>query len=100
MARGFLGTGIQQLRNKCTPPTPDEVVFVATRDAYAPHYVDDRKYFELSTFYDEFAKPWQERRLPMRHEPREGAVDVYRLWQDHNGGDRRVPGAPAADDAH
>jgi hypothetical protein len=22
MARGFLGAGIQQLRNKCTPPTP------------------------------------------------------------------------------
>lgn len=77
--------------------SPDEVVFVTTRDAYEPHYVDDRKYFELDTFYDEFAKPWQERRLPMRHDPREGAVDVYRLWQDRNGGDRRVPGAPARD---
>jgi hypothetical protein len=55
-----------------------------------------RKYFELSTFYDEFAKPWQERRLPMCHEPRDGAVDVYRLWQDHDGGDRRVPGTPSA----
>lgn len=79
--------------------SPDEVVFLTTRDAYEPHYVDDRKYFELSTFYDEFAKPWQERRLPMRHEPRDGAVDVYRLWQDRNGGDRRVPGAPVSDDA-
>ncbi|WP_420036208.1 nucleoside deaminase [Streptomyces sp. cg28] len=77
--------------------SPDEVVFVTTRDAYEPHYVDDRKYFELSTFYDEFAKPWQERRLPMRHEPRENAVDVYRLWQDRNGGDRRVPGAPVSE---
>ena len=36
--------------------SPDEVVFLTTRDAYEPHYVDDRKYFELDTFYQEFAK--------------------------------------------
>ncbi|NEB75367.1 nucleoside deaminase [Streptomyces sp. SID14478] len=75
--------------------SPDEVVFLTTRDAYEPHYVDDRKYFELDTFYDEFAKPWQERRLPMRHDQRDDAVDVYKLWQENNGGNRRVPGAPA-----
>ncbi|BBZ18689.1 nucleoside deaminase [Mycolicibacterium gadium] len=74
--------------------SPDEVVFLTTRDAYEPHYVDDRKYFELDTFYPEFAKPWEQRRLPMRYEPREDAVDVYRLWQHRNGGDRRVSGAP------
>lgn len=74
--------------------SPDEVVFLTTRDAYEPHYVDDRKYFELNTFYDEFAKPWNERRLPMRHEPRDSAVDVYKLWQERNGGNRRVAGAP------
>ena len=32
----------------------------------------------------------------MRHDAREDAVDVYRLWQERNGGDRRVPGAPTA----
>ncbi|MEV4742857.1 nucleoside deaminase [Streptomyces sp. NPDC049555] len=64
--------------------SPDEVVFLTTRDAYAPYYVDDRRYFELATFYDEFAKPWQQRRLPMRHEPREEAVAVYRTWKEHN----------------
>ncbi|BBY93521.1 putative cytidine/deoxycytidylate deaminase [Mycobacterium gallinarum] len=74
--------------------SPDEVVFLTTRDAYEPHYVDDRKYFELDTFYPEFAKSWEQRRLPMRYEPREDAVDVYRLWQHRNGGDRRVSGAP------
>ena len=74
--------------------SPDEVVFLTTRDAYEPHYVDDRKYFELDTFYQEFAKSAEERRLPMRYEPREDAVDVYRLWQDRNGGDRRVADAP------
>ncbi|MYR45754.1 nucleoside deaminase [Streptomyces sp. SID5910] len=76
--------------------SPDEVVFLTTRDAYEPHYVDDRKYFELDTFYDEFAKPWDERRLPTRYEPSESAVEVYRLWQDRNGGERRVVGAPTA----
>lgn len=32
--------------------SPDEVVFLTTRDAYEPHNVDDRKYFELNNFYD------------------------------------------------
>ncbi|MGW1161546.1 nucleoside deaminase [Streptomyces sp. NPDC002519] len=76
--------------------SPDEVVFLTTREAYEPHYVDDRKYFELDTFYGEFAKNWDERRLPMRHEPRAAAVEVYRLWQERNGGERRVAGAPTA----
>ncbi|WP_067168789.1 nucleoside deaminase [Microtetraspora niveoalba] len=76
--------------------SPDEVVFLTTREAYEPHYVDDRKYFELDTFYAEFGKSWDERRLPMRYEPREAAVDVYRLWQERNGGERRVAGAPTA----
>jgi tRNA(Arg) A34 adenosine deaminase TadA len=74
--------------------SPDEVVFLTTRDGYAPHYVDDRKYFELDTFYEEIGTPWEQRRLPMRYEPRDAAVEVYRLWQQRNGGDRRVAGAP------
>ncbi len=74
--------------------SPDEVVFLTTRDAYEPHYVDDRKYFELDTFYDEFAKDYTERRLPMRYEARDAAVEVYRAWQRRNGGERRVAGAP------
>lgn len=76
--------------------SPDEVVFLTTREAYQPHYVDDRKYFELNTFYDEFAKPWDQRRLPMRHQPRDDAIEVYRLWQQRNGGGRRVADAPTA----
>ena len=70
--------------------SPDEVVFLTTREAYAPHYVDDRKHFELGSFYHEFAKPWQERRLPMRYEPRPDAVDVYRAWHERNGGEQNV----------
>lgn len=77
--------------------SPDEVVFLTARDANEPHYVDDRKYFELNNFYDEFAKPWTERRLPMRYVPRDDAVKVYRYWQERNGGERRVQAAPWAD---
>ncbi|MER6504892.1 nucleoside deaminase [Streptomyces sp. NPDC001455] len=76
--------------------SPDEVVFLTTREAYEPHYVDDRKHFELDTFDGEFAKEYRDRRLPMRHEPHEAAVDVYRFRQERNGGDRRVVGAPTA----
>ncbi|WP_223773011.1 nucleoside deaminase [Streptomyces sp. 135] len=76
--------------------SPDEVVFLTTRDAYEPHYVDDRKYFGLDTFYSEFAKNWDERRLPMRYEAREDATAVYKFWQQRNGGERRVAGTPTA----
>ncbi len=72
--------------------SPDEVVFLTTREVYEPYYVDDRKYFELDTFYGEFAKDYTERRLPMRYEPRGAAVDVYKAWQERNHGERHVPG--------
>lgn len=68
--------------------SPKEVVFLTTRDSYEQYYLDDRKYFELSTFYDEFAKEWDHRRLPMRYEPKDDAVQVYRLWNERNGGRR------------
>jgi guanine deaminase len=65
--------------------SPDEVVFLTTREEYAKYYVDNRKYFELNTFYDEFGKPWDKRRLPMRYQPSADAVDVYRFWCERNG---------------
>lgn len=64
--------------------SPDEVVFLTSRTEYASFYVDNRKYFELDTFYDEFAKPWQERRLPMRHQSQPDALGVYELWRELN----------------
>lgn len=75
--------------------SPREVVFLTQREEYARHYVDDRRYFELSTFYEEFAKDWTQRRLPMRHRPHPGAIEVYRSWQRMNGGARTVAGASA-----
>lgn len=68
--------------------SPDEVVFLTTRESYQEYYVDSRKYFEFDNFYDEFAKPWERRRLPLHREPRDDirrrALDVYRLWRVHN----------------
>jgi guanine deaminase len=64
--------------------SPKEVVFLITREAYEQYYLDDRKYFEVSTFYDEFPKSWDQRRLPMRYEPAEGAVEVYQSWYERN----------------
>ena len=75
--------------------SPKEVVFLTTRDSYEQYYTDDRKYFELSTFYDEFAQEWDQRRLPMRYDPRDDAVEVYRLWNERNGG-RRSTVVPSA----
>lgn len=74
--------------------SPDKVVFLTTREDYAPHYVDDRKYFELDSFYDEFARPWEQRRLPMRYEQYDGAVEIYQLWQRRNDGERNVALVP------
>ena len=64
--------------------SPDGVVFVAGRDQYAKYYKDDGRYFELKTFYDEYPKPWPERRLPMQHEPDEAGLAVYERWQQSN----------------
>ena len=41
--------------------SPDRVVFITTREDYSHFYTDDRKYFTLASFYDEIAKPWEER---------------------------------------
>ncbi|WP_437229493.1 nucleoside deaminase [Planctomicrobium sp. SH661] len=64
--------------------SPDRVVFITKREDYAHHYVDDRKYFTLANFYNEIAKPWEERTMPMVYEPRSSAIEVYKLWEKLN----------------
>jgi tRNA(Arg) A34 adenosine deaminase TadA len=64
--------------------SPDRVVFLTTREEYSRFYTDDRKYFTLSNFYGEICKPWQERALPMVHEPNPDAIEVYRRWKEKN----------------
>jgi tRNA(Arg) A34 adenosine deaminase TadA len=65
--------------------SPDRVVFVTTREDYSRFYVDDRKYFTLASFYGEIARPWQERSMPMVHEPDPAAIEVYRRGREKNG---------------
>lgn len=64
--------------------SPASVIFIVTREDYAPFYTDDRKYFTFSTFYEELRKPWTERKLPMRHQPHPAAVKVFQRWKEIN----------------
>ncbi|ORX89630.1 cytidine/deoxycytidylate deaminase [Basidiobolus meristosporus CBS 931.73] len=64
--------------------SPKKVIYLTTREEYADYYTDDRKYFELATFYDEYKKPIDQRRLPMVSEPRKDAIEVYALWKELN----------------
>ena len=64
--------------------SPDQVVFLTTREEYAPHYVDPRKYIVFDEFYGEFGKPIEKRRMPLVHANYKPAVDVYKLWAELN----------------
>jgi len=74
--------------------SPKEVIFLITRESYEQYYLDDRKYFEVSTFYDEFAKTWDQRRRRVGSASAGAAVDVYRLWNERNGGERKSTVVP------
>jgi tRNA(Arg) A34 adenosine deaminase TadA len=69
--------------------SPDKVTFITTREDYADFYKDDRKYFTLANFYDEFAKPWNERRMPMEYHPHPDGIEVYKRWRKLN--DAKLP---------
>jgi guanine deaminase len=64
--------------------SPRQVIYITTREDYAPYYKDDRKYFELDTFYAEFCKPIEKRRMPMIQQKDESAIKVYQRWQELN----------------
>jgi tRNA(Arg) A34 adenosine deaminase TadA len=64
--------------------SPARVIFITSREEYSQFYVDDRKYFTLANFYDEIAKPWRERKMPMSHEAHPDAIGVYRRWSELN----------------
>ncbi|MBD9659667.1 MULTISPECIES: nucleoside deaminase [unclassified Pantoea] len=61
--------------------SPKQVIYITKREEYSTYYRDDRKYFELDTFYAEYSKPIEQRRLPMQYQPRPQALDVYKRWQ-------------------
>jgi guanine deaminase len=64
--------------------SPARFVFFTTKDDYASYYRDDRKYFELESFYAEYAKDWRDRRLPMEHRTRPDALEVFLRWHQLN----------------
>jgi guanine deaminase len=64
--------------------SPKKVIYITTREDYAPYYHDDRKYFELETFYDEYCKPIKDRRLPMVQQPDAESIKVYQHWSELN----------------
>jgi guanine deaminase len=64
--------------------SPARFVFFITNAEYGSYYRDDRKYFELETFYSEYAKDWQDRRLPMEYRARPDALGIYQRWQQLN----------------
>ncbi|MDN5696390.1 MAG: nucleoside deaminase [Rubrobacter sp.] len=65
--------------------SPDRVAYLVTREEEGRYYTDDQKYFEFENFYEEFAKPPEDRRLLMEHTPAEDALEVYQHWQRQNG---------------
>ena len=79
------------------PPTT--LVLLTTRDDYTEYFVDDRRNFELSILYDEFARSRDQRRLPMSYEPRDEAVSVYRQWRQWQQSNASA-GSSADDAAH
>ena len=64
--------------------SPKQVIYITTREEYVPFYRDDRQYFELENFYEEFAKPIPQRRLPMKQQADEEALEVYKCWKELN----------------
>ena len=73
--------------------SPARFVFFITPDDYAPYYRDNKKYFEVETFYAEYAKSWKDRRLPMEFRPRPDALGVYQRWQERNEPERSQRGS-------
>jgi guanine deaminase len=64
--------------------SPDHVYFLTQREEYEEYYTDSRKYFEFGEFYDEYAKDWDERNLPLVYEENGEGVEVYKRWQTLN----------------
>ena len=59
---------------------PEHVYFAASREQEGEHYEDGGRYMTLATFYDEFAKPVAEQRLPLTHVETEDPVEPFRTW--------------------
>ncbi|ALS77420.1 nucleoside deaminase [Planococcus sp. ANT_H30] len=65
--------------------SPQKVTYITTREEYKTYYRDDRKYFELENFYDEFSKSTDARRLPMTQVDHSERLAPYKLWNEKHG---------------
>ncbi len=63
---------------------PDRIVFAATRDQESEHYEDGGKYMTLDTFYDELAKPTDQRNLPHVQGQVDDPTEPFRRWTAKN----------------
>jgi guanine deaminase len=64
--------------------SPNRVIYCTAREEYSRHYVDDRRYFSLLTFYDEYAKDPADRALPIHRIATPAAMTVYARWDELN----------------
>ncbi|WP_218971221.1 hypothetical protein [Peribacillus loiseleuriae] len=63
-----------------------KVIYITTREDYVPYHKDDRKYFELETFYVEYCncKSVNQRRLLMEQHQHGDGIKVYQHWNELN----------------
>lgn len=64
---------------------PDRVVFAASREQEGEHYEDGGRYMTLASFYDEVAKPTDQRSLPHVQGESDDATEPFRRWTAENG---------------
>ena len=64
---------------------PDRLVYAVTREQEGEHYEDGNRLMTLATFYDEYAKPADERTLPTQQVSVEGASLPFREWTAQHG---------------
>lgn len=59
---------------------PDRLVYAVTREQEGEHYEDGNRLMTLGTFYDEYAKPIDERTLRSEHGHAEDATAPFADW--------------------
>ncbi len=59
---------------------PDRLVYAVTREEEGEHYEDGNRLMSLATFYDEYAKPVEERTLPTQRIAVDDATAPFREW--------------------
>lgn len=65
---------------------PDRLVYAVTREEEGGHYEDGNRLMSLATFYDEYAKPVEERALPSEQIPVDDSTSPFREWTAAHGG--------------